>query len=75
MLTDPKLSVHTDGEYESADVCERPQHKITDFTVYDRNTHLCPFDAGLIERNIELYLSGVVKPIYDDDPSPEGGVP
>ncbi|GIZ05326.1 hypothetical protein CEXT_541021 [Caerostris extrusa] len=53
MLTDPRLSVHTDGEYASEDV-ERPQHKITQFSVYDRFTHLCPFDQGLIEKNIEL---------------------
>lgn len=72
MLTDPKLSVHTDGEYENDDVTERPQHKITNFCVYDRNTHICAFDDGLIEKNIEVYFSGVVKPIYEDDPSTTG---
>ena len=30
---------------------------------------------GLIEKNVELFISGVVKPIYDDNPCPEGGVP
>ncbi|GIY34057.1 hypothetical protein CDAR_419951 [Caerostris darwini] len=74
MLTDPRLSVHTDGEYASEDV-ERPQHKITQFSVYDRFTHLCPFDQGLIEKNIELYFSGFVKPIYSEDPGPDGGIP
>ena len=42
------------------------------FSVYDKNTHLCPFDTGLIEKNIYLYFSGVVKPIYDENSSPEG---
>lgn len=77
MLTDPKLSLFTGNESESNldDISERPQHKVTHFSVYDRNTHLCAFDGGLIEKNIELYFSGFVKPIYEEDPSPEGGVP
>ena len=41
-------------------------------SIFDKNTHLCPFDTGLIEKNVELYFSGVVKPIYDENPSPEG---
>ncbi|XP_055925172.1 DNA (cytosine-5)-methyltransferase PliMCI-like isoform X3 [Argiope bruennichi] len=75
MLTDPRLSVHTDGDYDSADVTERPQHKITQFSVYDRFTHLCGFDQGLIEKNVEIYFSGYVKPIYEEDPGPNGGIP
>ena len=42
------------------------------FSVYDKNTHLCPFDTGLVEKNVELYFSGYVKPIYDENPSAEG---
>lgn len=42
------------------------------FSIYDKNTHLCPFDSGLIEKNIELFFSGYLKPIYDENPSPEG---
>lgn len=41
-------------------------------SIYDKNTHLCPFDSGLIEKNIELFFSGYLKPIYDENPSPEG---
>jgi len=41
-------------------------------SVYDKNTHLCAFDSGLIEKNIELYFSGCVKPIYDENPSTDG---
>lgn len=42
------------------------------YSVYDKNTHLCSFDTGLIEKNKELFFSGFVKPIYDENPSPEG---
>ena len=41
-------------------------------SVYDKSTHLCPFDTGLIEKNIELYFSGYLKPIYDENPDTEG---
>ena len=41
-------------------------------SVYDKKGHLCPFDAGLIEKNVELYFSCVVKPIYDDNPCLDG---
>ena len=34
--------------------------------------HMCPFDTGLVEKNVELYFSGVVKPIYEDNPTPTG---
>jgi len=33
---------------------------------------MCPFDTGLVEKNVELYFSGVVKPIYEDNPTPTG---
>uniref|UniRef100_A0A803TQR8 DNA (cytosine-5)-methyltransferase n=1 Tax=Anolis carolinensis TaxID=28377 RepID=A0A803TQR8_ANOCA len=74
MLTDERLSIFDANEdgFESYD--DLPQHKVTSFSVYDRKGHLCPFDTGLIERNIELYFSGVVKPIYDDNPCLDGGV-
>ncbi len=44
-------------------------------SVYDKNKHLCPFDSGLVEKNVELYFSGCVKPIYDENPDPEDGIP
>lgn len=43
--------------------------------MYDKEGHLCPFDGGLIESNVLLYFSGFLKPIYEEDPSVEGGVP
>lgn len=39
------------------------------------NGHLCPFDTGLIEKNVLLYFSGYMKAIYEDNFSPEGGIP
>ncbi len=42
------------------------------FSVYDKRGHLCPFDSGLIEKNVELYFSCAVKPIYDDNPCMDG---
>ncbi|KAH9507553.1 DNA (cytosine-5)-methyltransferase 1 [Bulinus truncatus] len=74
-LTDPKLSLFTGNEDYEKMTDDRPQHKITNFSVYDKNTHLCAFDTGLIERNKYLYFSGIIKAIFDEDPSPEGGVP
>lgn len=47
---------------------------MTYFCIYDKNGHLCPFDENLIEENELLYFSGYVKPIFDDDPSPENGI-
>ena len=43
-----------------------------DCSVYDKHMHLCPFDTNLIERNVELFFSGSVKPIYDENPDPAG---
>ncbi|XP_064460816.1 DNA (cytosine-5)-methyltransferase PliMCI-like [Ornithodoros turicata] len=71
-LTEPRLNVF--GDADSGDVMELPQHKLTLFSVYDKHTHLCPLDAGLIERNVELYVSGYVKPIYAEDTSSDGGI-
>ncbi|NWV76363.1 DNMT1 methyltransferase, partial [Dasyornis broadbenti] len=74
MLTDERLSIFDANEDGFESYEDLPQHKVTSFSVYDKRGHLCPFDSGLIERNIELYFSGVVKPIYDDNPCLDGGV-
>ncbi|KAB7504337.1 DNA (cytosine-5)-methyltransferase PliMCI [Armadillidium nasatum] len=74
-LTDPKLSLFTGEENSIHDYDQRPQHKITAFNVYDKEGHLCPFDGGLIEKNVLLYFSGFLKPIYDENPSIEDGIP
>ena len=39
------------------------------YRVYDKEGHICPFDGGLIERNVLLYTSGYLKPIFSDDPT------
>ena len=42
------------------------------FSVYDKAGHLCPFDVGLIERNVFLYFSGYMKAVYEENPDLEG---
>ncbi|XP_076670133.1 DNA methyltransferase 1a [Andrena cerasifolii] len=74
-LTDPKLCLFSGDESFIHESDEHPQNKLTYFSVYDKNGHLCPFDAGLIEKNVKLYFSGYMKAIYEEDTSPEGGVP
>ena len=44
-------------------------------SVYDKEGHLCPFDSGLIERNVLLYFSGYMKAIYEENSDPEGNSP
>ncbi|XP_048198152.1 DNA (cytosine-5)-methyltransferase 1 isoform X2 [Perognathus longimembris pacificus] len=75
MLTSEKLSIFddtTETGFESYEAL--PQHKLTCFSVYCKRGHLCPIDNGLIEKNVELFFSGSAKAIYEDNPSPEGGV-
>jgi len=50
------------------------QHNLTNYSIFDENGHLCSIDSGVIERNINLYLTGFIKPINDNDPSIENGV-
>ncbi|XP_050436702.1 DNA (cytosine-5)-methyltransferase PliMCI-like [Adelges cooleyi] len=51
------------------------QHNLTDFSIYDENGHMCSIDTGMMERNMALYLTGYVKPVYDHSPSIEEGIP
>ncbi|KYQ51853.1 DNA (cytosine-5)-methyltransferase PliMCI [Trachymyrmex zeteki] len=74
-LTDPKLCLFIGDESFIDESDERPQNKLTHFSVYDMNGHLCPFDAGLIEKNVLLYFSGYMKAIFEENSSPEGGIP
>ncbi|KAK5638240.1 hypothetical protein RI129_012535 [Pyrocoelia pectoralis] len=74
-LTDDRLLLFTGDEMDFDEKDERPIHKITYFSVYDKNGHLCPFDTGLIEGNKLLYFSGYVKPIYEEDSTTNNGIP
>ncbi|XP_068939216.1 DNA (cytosine-5)-methyltransferase 1-like [Petaurus breviceps papuanus] len=74
MLADKRLHLFEEREHGFENYDYLPQHRITCFSVYDTKGHLCPFDTGLVEKNIELFFSGVVKPIDDHDSSPEGGI-
>ena len=40
--------------------------------VYDRNCHLTAFDTGLLEKDKELFASGYLKPVYEEDVSWNG---
>ncbi|PAA75726.1 hypothetical protein BOX15_Mlig007124g1 [Macrostomum lignano] len=63
-LTHPALSLVSEGSVLSDEADARPQQKLTDFSVYCPAGHLCPFDTGLIEDNVELYFSGLLVPVY-----------
>ncbi|XP_053609291.1 DNA (cytosine-5)-methyltransferase 1-like [Plodia interpunctella] len=64
-LTNEKLvlSAGDDG-----DVMERPQTNITGFSIFDEQGHLCPIDAGLIESDVRIFMSGYLKSICSDSP-------
>lgn len=72
-LTDDRLQLYCDGG-SIPEIDIKPLHKVTYFTVFDGEGHLCPFDTGLIENDQLLFFSGYIKPIYDDDSSPNNGV-
>ncbi|KAK6625433.1 hypothetical protein RUM43_005731 [Polyplax serrata] len=74
-LFDPKLSLFNGTEEDISYEDSRPSHKLTHFSIFDEFGHLCFFDGGLIEKNALLYVSGFIKPVYDENPSPEDGVP
>ncbi|KAL1490161.1 hypothetical protein ABEB36_012900 [Hypothenemus hampei] len=73
-LTDERLSVFTGKEEFNNNLDQFPTHKITNFSVYDNQGHLCAFDSGLIETDVLLRFSGYIKKIDDEDPSPDNGV-
>lgn len=70
-IIDPRL---TSSLCNEDDLAQQPQFKITHFTVYDEHGHVCPFDGGLIEADVALYLSGHVKSICADDPGLQDSV-
>ncbi|XP_051011932.1 LOW QUALITY PROTEIN: DNA (cytosine-5)-methyltransferase 1 [Acomys russatus] len=74
MLTSERLSIFESNESGFESYEDFPMHRLTCFSVYCNRGHLCPVDTGLIEKNVELYFSGVAKAIYDENPSVEGGV-
>ncbi|CAH0549085.1 unnamed protein product [Brassicogethes aeneus] len=74
-LTDEKLSVFNGDEDFGDNHDDFPTHKVTHFSVYDKNGHLCHFDTGLIENNVELYFSGYLKPVFEEDSSTNNGIP
>nr|XP_042136225.1 DNA (cytosine-5)-methyltransferase 1-like [Peromyscus maniculatus bairdii] len=71
MLVCEKLSI-SNSNSSGEPIDDSPLRKMTSFSVYCSRGHLCPFDTGLIEKDIKLYFSGCAKAIDDDDPSVEG---
>ena len=59
------------GGYDDA----LPQYKLTNYTVYDKEGHIAPFDTGIIDENKLIYFSGYLKHLTCEDPSVEDGVP
>lgn len=70
-LTDVRL---TSSLCQEDALTELPQFKITHFTIYDEHGHVCPFDGGLIETDVSLYMSGHVKSIVAEDSGIEDSV-
>ncbi|KYB29654.1 DNA (cytosine-5)-methyltransferase PliMCI [Tribolium castaneum] len=73
-LTSERLNVYNGTENISFEEGDLPSHKITCFSIYDLNDHLCPLDTGLLQKEVYLHIGGYIKPIFDDDPSPENGI-
>merc|ERR1719370_853945 len=72
-IVDKRLSLFEDdmGGYDDA----LPQYKLTNYTVYDKEGHIAPFDTGIIDKNKLIYFSGYLKHLTCEDPSVEDGVP
>jgi hypothetical protein len=68
VLTNNKLlSLYESVSNSSHD--ERPQHRITQFVIHDKNGLFCSFDCGKIENGFDVYLCGFVEPIVFDSNS------
>ncbi len=70
-LFDSRLTAMT--EDIAGEVEEVPVHKLTEYTVFDRNGSLAPLDAGLLEKDHELFICGCIKPIFDETNTCDGG--
>ncbi|KAL8585576.1 hypothetical protein ACOMHN_050335 [Nucella lapillus] len=71
-LVDPKLQGPPTSSRNNYD--NYPKYSLTQFSVYDKNRHLTSFDTGLLENSTELFISGFIKPLSEEDPSSKGGV-
>ncbi len=70
-LFDSRLTAITEDIADEVE--EIPAHKLTEYTVFDRNGSLAPLDAGLLEKDHELFICGVIKPIFDETNTCDGG--
>uniref|UniRef100_A0ABD2X5D8 DNA (cytosine-5)-methyltransferase n=1 Tax=Trichogramma kaykai TaxID=54128 RepID=A0ABD2X5D8_9HYME len=65
-----QLKFQTDDPDET-----NPGFKITDYSFYCKEKHLCRFDTGLIESDVHIFMSGYTNAIWCDNPSIENSVP
>jgi len=49
------------------------QHSLINYSIYDENGHMCSIDSGIMERNVKLYITGYMKPIYNRSLNIEDG--
>ncbi|XP_058795195.1 DNA (cytosine-5)-methyltransferase 1-like [Phymastichus coffea] len=75
VILDSKLLLFDGDEANVSTEDTRSYNKITSYSVYCKNGHLCCFDSGLIEKDVEIYFSGYIKPIHSDDPATKDGIP
>jgi len=71
-LFNPILALDTDDVDGS--LYERTEYRLTNFTFYCSAGHLVEFGNGLLERDAKMFFSGYLKPVFNDSPSPDGGV-
>ncbi|KAL4142389.1 hypothetical protein QTP88_004856 [Uroleucon formosanum] len=50
------------------------QHRLINYSIYDENGHMCSIDSGMMEKNVNLYITGYVKPIYNHSLDIKGGI-
>merc|ERR1712142_913885 len=57
--------------------CEdRPTVLVTSYSVFDKNDHLVDFSAVALDKGVQIFFNGYLKPLIADNPgSTEGGVP
>jgi len=75
-ISHPTLQLQFDGDGgEGFDFTVNPIYRLTSFAFYDPFNHMCSIDAGIVENDQDLYFSGYIKPVFDEDPHPRGGIP
>lgn len=64
-MTDDRLAVESNNDGEA----EKAMYRLTEFSVFTEDGWLVSLDSGLMEKDVELFACGVIKPIFDEDPT------